>query len=370
MKRRGNNEGSIYFWEAKGLWVAKISLPDGKRKVKYGKTQKEVREWLVTQQNALRTGLLSKDDSVTVGDFLTNYMETVGAHTLRPKTIEAYYSLIRINIIPVIGRIKLSALRPDHLQSLYSQKLEAGLSRRTVQFMHSIIHKSLDQALRWGLVFRNVSDLVDPPTPKRAKINVWSADQVRTFLNHIKSDRFYCLYVLAIYGGFREGELLGLHIEDLRADGSITVNRAVQYQLGKGVVITEPKTERSRRSVKLPEDALVVLKDHLKLLNRNQGLLFDTASSKPINPRFLIKKFKEAVAGSGLPEIRFHDLRHTSATLLLSANVHPKVVQERLGHSSIVLTLDTYSHVMPSMQDEAAEKLGKILSIPIVGQTH
>jgi integrase len=362
MKRRSRNEGSIFFRPSKKLWVAKITLPDGKTRLKYAKDQKTVREWLQVQQNQLRQGLLPKDEQVTVAQFLGNYMETVGKHTLRPKTIEAYSYLIRIHILPALGKIKLSQLRPDHIQSLYAQTLEKGLSRRTVYFIHSILHKSLEQALRWGLVVRNVSDLVDPPSPAKRQPTVYTPDQVHQFLASAKGHRFYALFVLAIYGGFREGELLGLQVEDCHLDtGLITVNHAVQYQLGKGVVITEPKTDRSKRSVKLPVTAVKVLKRHIKELNRNQGLLFTTASGKPINPRFLIKSFKEAIRDAGLPEIRFHDLRHTSATLLLLANVNPRVVQERLGHSSVTLTLSTYSHILPAMQDEAAEKMERIL---------
>lgn len=364
-KRRSRGEGSIYYRETKGLWVAKLTLPDGRNKLKYAKQQKTVRDWLVSQQNQLRQGLLTKNDAITISEYLTNYMETVGKHTLRPKTIETNSSIIRIHIIPAIGKIKLAQLRPDHLQSLYSQKLDAGLSRRTVHYIHSIIHKALRQAVRWGIVARNVSDLVDAPSPKRRPPSVYTAEQVQTFLSSVKDDRFYLIYVLAIYGGFREGELLGLHAEDVQLEaGVITVKRAAQYLLGKGVVITEPKTAKSRRSVKLPTTALKVLEEYLKQLNINQGLIFTTASGNPISPRFLVKKFKQAITKAGLPDIRFHDLRHTSATLLLSANVHPKVVQERLGHSSITLTMDTYSHVIPGMQDEAAEKLDLILNAP------
>lgn len=361
-KRRSRGEGSIYFRESKGLWVAKLTLPDGRNKLKYAKQQKTVRDWLVLQQNQLRQGLLPKNESITLSEYLANYMENVGKHTLRPKTIETNSSIIRIHINPTIGKIKLTQLRPDHLQSLYSQKLEAGLSRRTVHYIHSIIHKALRQAVKWGIVSRNVSDLVDAPSPKRRPPSVYTAEQVQTFLNSVKNDRFYPIYVLAIYGGFREGELLGIHAEDVQLErGIVTVRHAVQYLMGKGVVITEPKTKSSQRSVKLPLTAVKVLEEYLKPLNINQGLIFTTASGKPINPRFLIKKFKDAINKAGLPDIRFHDLRHTSATLLLSANVHPKVVQERLGHSSITLTMDTYSHVIPGMQDEAADKLDLIL---------
>jgi integrase len=365
MKRRSRGEGTIYFSNSKGLWIAKMTLPNSKRRVKYSKSQKAVRDWLQIQQNASRQGLLSSDDTVTLSEFLSNYMETVGKHKLRPKTIESYSSLIRLHIVPTLGRIRITNLRPDQIQSLYSQKLESGLSKRTVHYIHSIIHKSLNQALRWGLVHRNISDLVDAPSSKRRLPTVYNTEQVLTFLNSTKNDRFYPVYVLAVYGGLREGELLGIHREDCDlVNGTINVNHAIQYQIGNGVVITDLKTETSRRAVKLSQFALNVLKNYLEQLNKKHGLIFTTSSGKPINPRFLIKSFKSAIQKAGLPNIRFQDLRHTSASLLLLANVHPKVVQERLGHSTIVLTMDTYSHLIPSMQDEAAEKLDKILSPP------
>jgi integrase len=363
MKRRSRGEGSLYFLKSKGLWVSKITLPDGSRKVKYGKLQKDVREHHQTAINALRQGLMPKDDTLTVSQFSAAYMDAA-RHTLRPKTIEGYSSLLKTHIIPSLGKIKLSQLRPDHLQTLYTQKLESGLSRRTVHFIHSIIHKFLDQALKWGLVVRNVADLVDAPTPKRRQLTVWNREEVSKFLEFTKINdpRFYPAFVLLVYGGFREGEVLGIHRSDINLErGTITVNHAVQYLLGKGVNITEPKTERSRRSVKLPLSAFNVLKVYLEGLKENQKLLFTTDSGKPINPRFLIKHFKEDLRGAELPEIRLHDLRRTSATLLLSANVHPKVVQERLGHSSITLTLDTYSSVLPDIQDEAADKLERYI---------
>lgn len=297
-------------------------------------------------------------------------MDTVGKHTLRPKTIEGYSSLIRTHIIPTIGKVRLVNLRPDHLQALYSQKLESGLSRRTVHFIHSIVHRVLEQALRWDMVVRNVSDLVDAPTPKRRQLTVWDRDQVNHFLESTKGSRFHLVWLLCIYGGFREGEVLGIHRSDVNLfKGTVTVNHAVQYLMGQGVIITEPKTNRSRRSVKLPATVITPLKDHISQMEANQKLLFTTASGKPINPRFLIKHFKAELTHAGLPDIRVHDLRTTMGTLLLSANVHPKVVQERLGHSSITLTLDTYSSVLPDIQDEASEKLDLFLRTPKVNQT-
>lgn len=361
-KRRSKGEGSIFFHQGKKLWVSKITLPDGSTKVKYGKTQKEVREHHQSALNQLRQGLLVKDDKITVSEFLNRYMESVGKHTLRPRTVEGYSSLIRIHITPGIGHIKLVQLRPDHLQAFYSQKLEAGLSKRTVQLIHSVLHKTLDQAMKWGMVSRNVSDLVQAPKPKKKTYKFFTKDQLNIFLDAVKGHQYYPIYVLAVYCGFWEGEVLGIHHEDIDLTrGVINVRHAV-LSLKGGLVVTEPKTESSKRAVTLLETALYVLKKHLEQLKGNQGLIFTTRSGKPISPRNLVRHFKSALKEAGLPDIRFHDLRHSHASLLLAAGVNPKIVQERLGHSQISLTLDTYSHVIPSLQDEAAEKVEDLMS--------
>lgn len=362
MKHRSHNEGSIYWDKGKNLWVAKISLPDGKRKVKYSKSQKAVKEWLVTAQNQLRQGLLPKDDSITVSQYIDNYMENVGKHNLRPKTIEVYSYLIRLHIVPVIGHIKLTQLRPDHLQALYSQKLESGLSKRTVQFIHSVIHKSLHQALKWGMVARNVAELVEAPRPKRNPPILWNPDQMNLFLNHAEKNKYYMIFLLATYCGFREGEVLGIHVEDCDLDrGTINVTHTVQTLKG-GLVITEPKTESSRRAVTVPKTALIALKKYIRAMNKKEGLVFTTSTGGPISPSNVVKAFKAETKEAGLPKIRFHDLRHFHASALLLAGVSPKVIQERLGHSQINTTLDIYAHVMPSMHDDAAEKMNKILA--------
>jgi integrase len=245
-RRRSRGEGSLYHLKSKNLWVSKITLLDGTRKVKYGKLQKDVRDHHLNALRQVKEGLMPKDDTITVAQFVTNYMETVGKHNLRPKTIESYSSLLKTHIVPGLGKTRLSQLRPDHLQTLYSQKLESGLSKRTVHFIHSLMHKFLDQALKWGMVVRNVANLVEAPSPVRRQLTVWNREEVNKFLNHVKENnpRFFPLYVLAIYGGFREGEVLGIHKNDVSfLKGTVTVNHAVQYLMGKGVVITQPKTD-------------------------------------------------------------------------------------------------------------------------------
>jgi integrase len=361
-KKRASGEGSICFSETEQLWIGQITLPDGKRRRKRSKTQKVIKDWLLAQRDAIRDGLVIEDERITVGQFLDRYLQDVAAHTLRPKTFEAYSYLIRMHIKPALGNIRLNQLRPARVQKFYADKLESGLSRRTVQFMHSVLHKALQQALKWGMVVRNVGDLVEAPSPNRCTPITFSPDQVKKFLETVKEHRWYPIYVVALYCGLREGEVLGIHFEDLDLlHDEIHVRHAVQYLIGKGLVITEPKTDSAKRTVTIPGFAHDVLVEYLHPLKRDQGLIFVTSNDTPISPRNLVRHFKEALEEAGLPEIRFHDLRHTHASLLLAAGVHPKLVQERLGHSQISLTLDTYSHVTPNMQDGVAQKFDELM---------
>ena len=363
MKRRSSGEGTVFFWDKKGLWVGRITLPDGKRKVKYSKVQSDVKKWLLAKRSELRDGVLPKDDNITFSQFVASYMETA-KHNLRPKTIEAYSYLIRVHIVPAIGSIKLTQLRPDHLQSFYNQKLESGLSKRTVQFMHSVIHKALDQAMRWGMVPRNVADLVEAPRPQRKTPVMWTPDEVNIFKDAAKNSKYELIFLLSLYCGFRQGEVLGIHYEDVSiTKGTIRVEHTVQPLKG-GLVIGQPKTESSRRTVTVPKDVLVLLQKHIYSLNKDQGLIFTSNAGNPISASNVIKEFKKILEVAGLPQIRFHDLRHVSASLLLLAGVDIKTIQKRLGHSQISTTMDIYTNVLPTLQDDAAERMNALLSRP------
>lgn len=361
-KKRAHGEGSIFFSDSRKLWIAEIYV-DGKKKRKYSKQQQIIKAWLLAQRDSIRDGIYVERDNVTLGAFLDTYVADVAAHTLRPKTLETYNYLIRFHIKPALGHLKLADLRPDHVQRLYSDKLRAGLSRRTTKFIHAVLHKALDQAVRWGLVARNILDLVDAPVVKRKAPTVWNVDQAKKFLEHVKPHRFYPIYVLALATGMREGEVLGVHYEDIQWDmGTLHVRHAVQYLVGRGVVLSEPKTDKAKRTIKVPEFAMQVLREHVERENVNQGFLFTTRNQTPFSPRNVLRHFYEATEEVGLPRIRFHDLRHTTATLLLLQGAHPKKVQELLGHSTIALTMDTYSHVLPAMHDELAQQLDALLA--------
>jgi integrase len=355
-KRRGRFEGSIYKRGSDGLWVGQLYV-NGKKKVKYGKTQKIVREWLHDQKEAVNKGTFIDAKDVTLSAFLESYMASQEA-SLRPKTVNSYQYLIKNHINPDLGSVKLSQLRPDMVQAFYTNKVNSGLSKRTVQYMHAVLHKSLDQAMKWGLVVRNVTDLVDPPSPAKKSPVTWTVEQSKQFLEQVKGSRFYPMYCLA-YIGLREGEILGLSCADFNKNAhTITIHQSLQYLPGKGLVISEPKTEASKRTIKLPDFVYEALCAHP--LKENQKLMFVTSANTPFSPRNFFRDFKDQTKAAGLPEIRFHDLRHFAVSFLVNElKIPPKVVQGIIGHTTINLTMTVYAHSTTDQQDEAMEKMGE-----------
>jgi integrase len=262
----------------------------------------------------------------------------------------------------------LKNLTPAHVQSLYRDKLDSGLAPATVQKVHAVLHKALDQATSWSLVPRNPTNAVKAPRPASEEIRPLNREQAKALLQIAHTERFEALYMLALTTGLRQGELLGLKWEDVNLEtGLIHVRRTLTRNRGR-LLLGEPKTKRSRRTVRLTEAAVEALKRHLAQqmeqierlgdLYEDHGLVFATQRGTLVNPTNLRKRsFAPLLAKAKLPMIRFHDLRYTCATLLLSRNVNPKIVSEMLGHSSIAITLDTYSHVLPNMQDGAVRAL-------------
>jgi len=361
---RKKGEGSIGYWEEKKLWVARITV-NGKPKKKYGKTQKEVSDWLLETRKAVKDGLPVPSQRLTITQFLERYLEAVES-TVRPSTLRSYQNVIRWYIIPELGHIKLSRLEPHHLISLYRKKESEGLSPRTVNYIHGILHRSLQVALKWGYVARNVTELVDAPKLNKKEMKTWTAEQVKQFFVHLQGDRWQALYITACGTALREGELLALKWANVDLEeGKLRVVSTVQFIQGQGLVEGEPKSAKARSSVDLPDFVVESLKvhrssqDELKSSEKwtENGLVFTTNVGTYIQPRNLVRHFKTKSKEAGLPEIRFHDLRHTVATLLLEKNHHPLLVSELLRHTSITLTLSTYSHILPSLKAGTAKEL-------------
>jgi len=272
----------------------------------------------------------------------------------------------------MLGSVKLKALSPTHVRGLYKEKL-SSLSPRTVRYIHVTLHKALKQAVSDGLIPRNATEAVKPPQVRREEIRPLTPEQVKMLLDAASGDRLEALYVLAVHTGLRQGELLGLKWDDIDLQArTLQVRRALITARG-GPRLATPKTKGSRRRVSLTGVAAEALKGHLERqlaeidragsLWQENGLVFASETGAPLDRRYLTsRRFKPLLKRAGLPHFRFHDLRHTCATLLLTQNVNPKVVSEMLGHSSIAITLDTYSHVLPNMQDSAARALEEALS--------
>jgi integrase len=317
-------------------------------------------------------GIIFEADNLKLGDYLRRWLEESVKDTVRNTTFERYEQIARKHIIPVLGDAKLKNVTPTHVRGLYKEKLQS-LSPRTVQYIHVTLHKALKQAVNDGLIPRNATEAVKPPQLRREEICPLSPKQVKVLLEAARGDRLEVLYVLAIHTGLRQGELLGLKWDDVDLEaGALQVRRTVVTGKG-GPVLATPKTRSSRRSVKLTESAADALKGHLERqlreieragpLWQENGLIFASETGEPLDRRHVTAcRFRSLLKRAGLPKVRFHDLRHTCATLLLLKNVNPKIVSEMLGHATIAITLDTYSHLLPNMQDHAAKALDDALS--------
>lgn len=292
---------------------------------------------------------------------------------MRESTYERHNNAVNLHISPALGRLKLSKLNPAHVQGLYRDRLDIGLSPATVHKIHVVLHKALDQAVKWSLIPRNPTDAVKAPTPTPKEMRPLSSEESRLLLEAAHGDRFEALYILAVTTGMRQGELLALKWEDFDLENAVVRVKRTLTRNGGRFSIGEPKTKKSRRSIHLTRQATQTLKEHLDRQLReiemlgdqynDGGLVFTTDTGAPINPSNLRQRsFIPLLEKAGLPSIRFHDLRHTCATLLLSKNVHPKYVQELLGHASVAITLDTYSHVIPGMGNQAAKAMEDALS--------
>jgi integrase len=370
-RSRANGEGTIYK-RRDGRWTARISLTQGKRKDFFGKTRQEVADKLTAAMEKRRQGIPMIDERQTVGRYLTSWL--VGVKTsARPKTYVTYEGLVRLHAMPKISQVRLARLSPEHLQNLYTDRLAAGLAAQTVRHLHAVLHRALEQAARWGLVYRNVADLVSPPRVGRHEMTALDAGQSRRLLEAAEGDRFEALYVLALTTGMRLGELLALRWSNVDLDGGSLSVRGTLHRDAGTLAIAEPKTAGSRRHVSLGTVVVEALRRHRvnqtaeRLLQgptwQDNDLVFANEVGKPIEPSNLRRRsFVPLLAKAGLPSIRFHDLRHSAATLLLGQGIHPKIVSERLGHSRVSITLDLYSHVTPTMQQQAADAMDALLA--------
>ena len=373
MGKRGNGEGRIGR-RKDGLYMARYTVQTAtgtKRKTLYGKTRSEVSAKLSKALTDREGGLTYDAGKQTVEEYLARWLSNSVRDTVRQRTYERYESIVRVHLAPAIGKVKLKALTPDHVRGLYRKKLDGGLAPRTVLHIHRTLSKALKQATDDGLIPRNAAALVKPPRPSREEIRPLNREQVQALFEAAREDRLEALYVVAVTAGLRRGELQGLKWEDLDLEGgTLQVRRTLSEPKG-GYIFEAPKSGKGR-NIRLTQRATAALTRHRKrqleerirlgTLWRDHDLVFPSGTGTPVSGGNLNRAFKTLLKRAGLPHsFRFHDLRHTCATLLLRQGVNPKFVQELLGHRDVSLTLNTYSHVLPDMGDVAASAMDEAL---------
>ena len=376
-RKRGNNEGSIYPHKKNGKKVGYrgayvVHTSEGvKRRYVSGKTREEVRRKLVKAMSDRDGGLVFNAGALTVGEYMDRWLTDV-RDTVRQSTHERYEHAINPHITPALGRIKLKDLTSAQVRWFYRERLDSGLAPATVHKMHVVLHKALKAAVSDGLIPRNAAADLKLPRIIREEIDPLNQKEARRLLEAAGGDRLEALYVLALNTGMRQGELLALKWEDVDLERSVLRVRRTLSRRDNAYGLGEPKTKKSRRTIRLTAGAVEALRAHLSRqlgemerlgsLYQPGGLVFATTTGTIINPSNLRNRsFKPLLQCAGLRQIRFHDLRHTCATLLLSKDVNPKVVSEMLGHTSVSITLDIYSHLLPDMQEKAAKALEEAL---------
>lgn len=371
-------------------WAVVIDLGrdpgTGKRKQAWRSlkgTKRDAEALLVQLLHQRDMGVDQSPGKATVAEYLERWLRDYVQSSTAPRTFERYEQIVRCHLTPMLGSIPLGKLRPQHIQSCYSRSLQEGradgtrrgLSAQTVLHHHRVLREALHHAVRWQLIARNPADAVAPPRPDRREMNVLDQDGVQCLLATCKDLEFHALVFVAIATGLRLGELLALRWSDVDLGArNLRVTRTLQHVNGRGLLFREPKTRSARRRVALSRETTSVLAEQRKRqLERrlslgpayeDNDLIFANPSGAPTPPYRISQRFASLARSAGVGPLRFHDLRHTSATFMLSAGVHPKVVSERLGHAGVSITLDIYSHVLPGLQEEAANLLDAYLKPP------
>lgn len=381
MSSRGN---ITLISKEKKSWKVRIELPkdiNGKRKQRsyttYG-TRKDAEKFLTEKLRELDTGLYIDTKKMKYSEYLDYWIQET-FNNLEITTKEGYIQKIEKHIKVNIGNLYLEDIKPLHLQSLYNKLLvsgklngKGGLSSRTVLSIHRIIHSSLEQAVKWQLIIRNVADCVEPPKAKKYKASYLSDEQTEKLLQVAKTSDIYIPIAIAIYTGARRGEVLGLNWDNVNLEkGYIKIVNNL-CATNNGLIIKQPKTSNGIRTIAISNTLVKILKAHRKKQLENKLLYGKEYKDSNMvccyndghlfNPKRFSAKFNEFLEKNNLPIIRFHDLRHSHASLLVKIGIQPKEISQRLGHSNIGITMDLYSHLYDDMDREVADKFDKLIS--------
>jgi integrase len=369
--------GATYTWY--------FDVPDpvtGKRR-QYSKggfrTKKQCQQALNEALAALRTGTFVEPSQQTVAGFLVGeWLPAMRPPRVRPSTWLSYQRNVERHIVPALGHLPLQRLTPAQLTAFYRGLLETGhrkgsggLAPKTVRNIHGALHAALRDAVRWGYVARNVAVAADLPKSMAPEMRVWSPEQLRGFLDHVRDDRLYAAWLLLATTGMRRGEVAGLRWVDVDLDAGRVSPRRPRVVVNHQVLVSEPKTAKGRRSIALDPATVAALRDHRRwqLEDRlavgprweDSGLVFTWPDGRPLHPERFSKWFEQHARAAGLPKIRLHDVRHSYATAALAAGIPAKIVSERLGHANIAITMDTYSHVLPGLDEQAAGTVAQLI---------
>ena len=369
-KNRGRYEGSIS-QRSNGSWRAQLST-QGSRVSKGFKTKSEALTWIRNMQSEVDRGLNYAGGKITLDEYLYKWLQTARI-ALRPKTSSQYEHLIGKHILPRIGKVSLKDLRLIDIEKFYGEMALEGIGIRTIRITHNILHQALGKAVKYNLILANPAHGAALPRYKSGEMKVLDEAQITQLLVAAQDSPYLALYQLAITTGMRQGEILGLKWTDLQwQSGILHVQRQAQDIRGQGTIFQEPKTRAGRRTIKLGESTLQALRVHRqrkqvqKLVAgqrwKDHDLIFPSSAGTPLDPSNLRLDFYQVLEKAGLPKVRFHDLRHTAASLMLNHGIPVIVVSKMLGHSKPSITLDIYGHLYNEMQDEAAKMMDELLT--------
>jgi integrase len=354
--------GMVRRHPSRDLWEARYTGADDRKHSVYAKTRREAQERLRTALSARDNGIRPIGQQLTVGAWLDEWLETSVANRCRPSTSRSYRDVAALYIRPAIGRLPLAKLDPEHVAAMLTRLGARGnLSPTTVRYAYSVLRIALGRALKSGRVVRNVATLIDPPAKVRRELRPLSLDESRALLAGIHGDRLEALYVTALGTGLRQGELLGLRWQDLDLERG---ELAVRHTLQRGTrILSEPKTERARRTLRLPRQVIAALAEHRsrQTIVPLAGLIFTTEKGTALDTRNVTRYLQRHLMRLGLPHQRFHDLRHAFATLMVESGEDLGTVSRILGHADFATTADVYAHLTPAMLDRAAERMEAIL---------